>query len=273
MATMALSLLFTFTFSQSAIAWGKNGHRIVGKIAENHLTPTTLKEVYKLLDDDKLAEVGTWADEMRSNPSEFWQKKSPRWHYISISSLDHFHPEQYDHSSEISNIYIAIRRAIDVLKSPSTSVADKKHYLRFLVHLVADVHQPLHVGRSEDRGGNRIDVRFFNREVNLHTLWDTTLVENEQLSYSEFVDFIDTKNPQLVQEYLATRPADWVKESFHLVQGIYEVGDKDYRYNYVYKYMPLVKERLLQAGIRLAGTLNEIFDPNSVAGISSLKQP
>lgn len=267
------SLLLVVSFSNDANAWGKNGHRIVGKIAENHLTATTLKAVYELLDDDKLAEVGTWADEMRSNPSEFWQRKSPRWHYISLSTLDDFHPEHYDSSSEISNIYIAMRRAIDVLKSKTSSLPDKKLYLRFLVHLIADIHQPLHAGRSADYGGNKIDVVFFNQVVNLHTLWDTTLIENEQLSYSEFAEFIDTDNQALKTEYLSSRPADWVKESFHLVQEIYEVGNKDYRYNYVYKNIPIVKERLLQAGVRLAGTLNEIFDPSAIAGKSSLKQP
>ena len=266
-----LSLVFVFGANKT-YAWGKNGHRIVGKIAENHMTETTIRAIETLLDGDRISEVGTWADEMRSNPSEFWQKESPRWHYVNLNKISDFHPEHYSRSNKISDAYEAIRHGIDVLKDSSSSIDDKKFHLRFLMHLVGDIHQPLHVGRSEDRGGNAIKVKFFWKETNLHTIWDTKLIEQEQLSYSEFVDYIDTNDKSTIEKYLDTRPADWVKASFHHAQDIYNVGNGDFSYNYVYKSKPLLNESLLQAGIRLAGLLNEIFDPKAIPGKSALKQ-
>ena len=264
-----LSLAFIFN-SNNAMAWGKNGHRIVGKIAENHMTQTTLTAVKALLDGERISEVGTWADEMRSNPSDFWQKKSPKWHYVNVNELSDFHPEHYSSDSEVSDAYVAIRRGIDILKNPASSIEDKKFYLKFLMHLVGDIHQPLHVGRADDRGGNRIKVKFFWEDTNLHTLWDSKLIEQEKLSFSEFAAYIDTNNQKEISNYLSSRPADWIKESFNHVQDVYNVDDTNFSYNYVYKYMPLVKQRLLQGGVRLAGLLNEIFDPKAVPGKNAL---
>lgn len=270
LSLIALTSLFLLIAPQTANAWGKSGHRIVGELAENHMTETTIQAVEALLDGDKIAEVGTWADEMRSNPSDFWQKVSPKWHYVNVNEIADFHPEHYSHEDDVKDAYTGIRKAVDILKDPAASKEDKKFYLRFLIHLVADIHQPLHVGRAEDKGGNAIKVKFFWQETNLHRLWDSQLIEQEQLSYTEFAEFIDTNDRKLVSKYLDSRPADWIKESFHQAQDVYQVGDKDFSYNYVYKYMPVVKERLLQGGIRLAGLLNEVYDSKSVPGKTAL---
>lgn len=247
--------------STNANAWGKNGHRIIGKITEWHLTPTTLMAIEPLLAGDKLSEVTTWADEMRSNPDEFWRKQSGKWHYISIPSLKEFNPNAFN--GKVTNIHTAILKSINVLKDSTSSLEDKQFYFKFLTHLVGDLHQPLHVGRSEDRGGNTIKVKFFNDDVNLHTVWDTKLIESENLSYNEFAEYIDTSDVKTISTYLNSRPADWLKESFKLRSAAYDIGDGNFRYNYLYKHMPTVKERLLQGGIRLAGLLNEIYDPKA----------
>ena len=136
-------------------------------------------------------------------------------------------------------------------------------YVQMVLHKI--LHQPLHVGRSEDRGGNNIDVTFFNEEVNLHWLWDSKLIDSQQLSFREFADFINTDDPAVIRDYMNSRPADWLAESFELRGPIYDVGDGKYSFDYLYQHMPTVKLRLLQAGIRLAGLLNEIFDSNAKA--------
>lgn len=266
-ALTSLTLLIT---PFKADAWGKSGHRIVGELAQNHMTETTIEAVEALLDGDKIPEVGTWADEMRSDPSHFWQKVSPKWHYINVNEISDFHPEHYSHKDDVKDAYTGIRKAADVLKDPASSLKDKKFYLRFLIHLVADIHQPLHVGRAEDKGGNAIKVKFFWQETNLHRLWDSQLIDQEQLSYSEFAEFIDTNDRKLISQYLDSRPADWIRESFHHARQVYQVGDKDFSYNYVYKHLPVVKERLLQGGVRLAGLLNEVYDPKSIPGKTAL---
>lgn len=264
--------------STNTHAWGQNGHRIIGKIAENHLTVETRRAIYPLLNGDKLAEVTTWADEMRSNPADFWKNDSKKWHYININSANEFKPHRYHIShnkGEVTDVYAGILKAIAVLENPDEPLDKKQFYFRFLTHLVGDVHQPMHAGRSDDWGGNKIKVKFFGKETNLHSIWDTDLVENEKLSYTEFVEFIDTKNPEVIAKHLASEPKDWVLESFHIAERLYDVGNGDFRYHYVYEQMPTVKERLLQGGIRLAGLLNKIFDKSAqvqVNAIGSLEQ-
>jgi len=255
-------------YSPNIGAWGQNGHRIIGQIALNHLTPIARERVEALLSGDKLPEVTTWADEMRSSPEEFWQKKSTKWHYISIDKWQEFNPGNYKlpYHDTPADLYAAILKSVTVLQTPSSSTADKEFYLRFLTHLIGDLHMPLHVGRREDRGGNRIDVTFFGEKTNLHTLWDTKLIESQNLSFREFAEFIETDDQRLISSYLNTGVKDWIKESYEHAQNIYDIGDGDFRWNYQYRYMPVVKTRLLQGGVRLAGVLNQIFDPAAEPG-------
>ncbi len=262
----ALLTVSALVLPNTASAWGQNGHRIVGQIADNHLTDKTKAAILPLLEGDKLPEVTTWADEMRSNPGHFWKKESGRWHYITVEKPTDFKPDTYtpSHKHDVKDAYHGIISAIAVLQSKDASLDEKRFFFRFLTHLIGDIHQPLHVGRRDDRGGNRIKVQFFGNNTNLHSLWDTGLIENQKLSFTEFADFIDTQNPELIAEYVSSAPKAWIMESYHLVQNVYKVGEEpDFRYHYVYEQTPIVKTRLLQAGIRLAGVLNAIFDDNA----------
>jgi hypothetical protein len=101
-------------------------------------------------------------------------------------------------------------------------------------------------------------------------VWNKKLVQSESLSYTEFVEFIDTKNPQIISQYQASQPNDWVLESFQISQQIYGIEDKDLGYHYNYEQMPVVKERLLQGGIRLAGLLNKIFDKSAQVQVNPM---
>jgi len=265
--------ILMFALSHNAHAWSQNGHRIVAKIAENHLTQSTQHAILPLLEGEKLAEVSTWPDEMRSNPATFWQKESGKYHYVNISKASDFKPSTYNISADIGKVtdaYALILKATSVLKSPSTSLKDKRFYFKFLVHVVGDIHQPMHVGRSEDRGGNRIKVKFFGKQTNLHSLWDGLLVKNQNLSFSEFTNFIDTNDKTIISKYLNSQPSDWILESFYIAEKLYDIGDADYRYNYVYEQTPVVKQRLTQGGIRLAGLLNAIFDKSAIPLVDAL---
>lgn len=267
-------LFLTVINCQKANAWGQNGHRIIGKVAEQHLTPATKKALIPLLETESLAQVSTWADEMRSDPANFWQKKSSRWHYInfepgtSISSTKHNHT----HTKEsVSNILQGMQYAIATLKSNERSIDEKRFAFRFLVHLVGDSHQPFHAGRSEDRGGNRIEVTYFGQETNLHSLWDSKIIEGENLSYTEFAEFINTNNRSLIEEYLDSSPQSWLIESNHIAESIYKKNETNIHYSYVYTHLPIIKTRLQQGGIRLAGLLNSLFDKSAQPLVSALK--
>lgn len=269
MLRKSISLLFavgmTLTTSDAA-AWGQNGHRIIGELAELHLTDHTRLAIKPLLEGDSLAEVSTWADEMRSDPSTFWRKQSSKWHYINIEDPKNMHQHVHsnlDDKEKVKNILDGIYYSINTLQSDSKSIDEKRFALRFLVHLVGDSHQPFHAGRGEDRGGNMIKVKFFGSDSNLHSTWDTKLIENENLSFTEFTRFIQTTNSEIIAEYLNSAPADWLLESNNIAENVYNSNETEISYGYIYKHMPTVKFRLQQGGIRLAGLLNQIFDKDS----------
>ncbi|MBB1386677.1 S1/P1 nuclease [Pseudoalteromonas sp. SG45-5] len=269
-SALLISAIFTSTDSY---AWGQNGHRIIGKLAESHISETTKAAILPYLDGESLAQISTWPDEMRSAPGEFWQKKSSRWHYINAApnkalSLNHAHT----HAKEsVSNILEGIHYSMQTLTDAKSSLDAKQFSLRFLVHLVGDSHQPFHAGRSEDRGGNKIKVSFFREETNLHSLWDTKLIENQNLSYTEFAQFIDTNNSELIADYLQSSPTAWLEESRNLANKIYKSTNEEIGYSYIYNNTPIVKTRLQQAGIRLAGLLNTLFDPSAKELETALK--
>lgn len=268
-----ISGLLLIASCEQALGWGQNGHRIVGQIANDHLTKTTQKAIQPLLGGDLLAEVSTWADEMRSAPEDFWQKESSRWHYINLANPEAFSDDDYHHAhsrAEVKDIYGGIVHCIAKLKDPQTSLADRQFYFRFLVHLVGDIHQPMHTGHAEDRGGNNIALTFFGEPTNLHSLWDTELIESQNLSFSEFAAFIDTQDKQQINTALTSSPADWLRESIALSETIYRTTGTQLSYAYIYQNLPIAQQRLQQAGIRLAGLLNSIYDRRAKPGVTAL---
>ncbi|MGX1111103.1 MULTISPECIES: S1/P1 nuclease [unclassified Pseudoalteromonas] len=268
--------ILSMSMSSPSHAWGQNGHRIVGEVAANHITDTTRQALTPLLDGESLPQIATWADEMRSAPETFWQKKSSRWHYINFDEGDakpKYDEHAHHNKDSVTDILEGIEYSITVLKNDNASIAEKQFALRFLVHLVGDSHQPFHAGRGEDRGGNNISVTFFGQNTNLHSLWDTKLIENENLSYSEFAQFIDTKNEELIADYLSSSPSDWLIESHNIAKSIYKENETNISYSYIYKNVPVIKTRLQQGGIRLAGLLNSLFDKSAKPLVKALKMP
>ena len=235
--------------------WGKTGHRVVGEIAENNLTEEVREKVRDLLDGHSLANASTWADEMRSN-SKF--DKYSSWHYINLP-ID----KEYDEiPSTANNVITQISKAIEVLNSPLANREVKQFYLKYLIHMVGDLHQPLHTGREEDWGGNKIQVNFKGRKgaenwTNLHDLWDAGIIDDYKMSYTEYATkLMDIKKLDFPQG----NALEWSKESHSFVPKIYETTAGSYlSYDYVYEVLPIIDQRLYQAGIRLSTILNEIF--------------
>jgi len=246
---ICIMLLFSFLFP-----WGKTGHRATGEVAESYLTENTRLEIRKILKDPSLAVASTWADEMRSN-SDF--RKFSTWHYVNMP-----HDVRYVDSkkSPKGDVVQAIKICKNKLKDSSTSNDDKAFYLRFLVHLVGDIHQPLHVGRAEDRGGNDIKVKWFGNDTNLHRVWDTHIIDDFQMSYTELANHL--QNNFSATDITLMTEDEWIDESQKLVNKVYsEVKNKDsLGYTYIYENFDLVKLQLFTAGVRLADTLNGIFD-------------
>lgn len=237
--------------------WGKTGHRVVGEVAQNHLNANALAAVKEILDSKSLALVSNWPDEMRSNPD--FDKYGP-WHYVNLPLDKEYHEIERNLEGDVIQ---TIKKAIQVLKDDSSSKELKAFYLKYLVHTVGDIHQPMHTGRAEDYGGSKIPLTFKGRkgsgtETNLHVLWDTNMIDDYKMSYTEFANSLEEENidgfQQGYEELWAYESHQYAKEIYATVNAGDFIG-----YDYLYHNFPIVKRRLYQAGVRLAGILNSIF--------------
>ena len=249
-----LVFLITMT-SIAADDWGRNGHRATGAIAEKYLTKKAKRNIANLLNGQSIAMVSTYADEIKSDSK--YRKYGP-WHYVNFPFDETYetHPK-----NEKGDIIVAINTCIEKLKDESVSEEEKIFHLKLLVHFIGDLHQPLHIGLAEDKGGNDFQVRWFNEGTNLHTVWDTKMIEEYEMSYSELaLNAEELSNSQLNTIQSGT-VIDWMYESRALCKDIYsqtEKGDKLW-YPYMYEYMDVLRGQLQKGGIRLAKVLNEIF--------------
>ncbi len=242
-----------------ALAWGKEGHRVIGAIAQQHLDARAEAGVRQILGTETLAEASTWPDFMRSDPSEFWQKTASPWHYVTVPKGKTYAevgaPPEGD-------AVTALKRFAATVRDPRASLADKQLALRFIVHIVGDLHQPLHAGNGADKGGNDVRVTFFGRSTNLHAVWDSSLVEDEELSYSELTAWLSARiTPEQLTTWSTPDPLVWIGESASIRDTIYPQGTA-LSYDYVFASKAVVEQRLSQGGIRLAAYLNQLFALN-----------
>ncbi len=238
----------------SAYGWGQTGHRVVGQIAYNHLTKKAKKKLELALQGESLAMVGTYMDEIRSDPK--YRYLNP-WHYCTIP--DGMTYEEAG-TPEEGDAIAAIRKFYEELKSGTLTAEEEKFVLKCLVHLVADIHQPLHVGNGNDKGGNDFKVKYFRKSTNLHTVWDSGMIDGQNLSYTEYAAWVDRASKEQIARWQKDDLMVWVEESMSYRSSIYDVPEsKSLSYPYSYKNLPIVNKRLLQAGIRLAGLLNELY--------------
>lgn len=251
-------------------AWGKTGHRVVAAIADRELSGLARAKIEQILEPgESLDEAANWPDEMRAAPGEFWQKTATPWHYVTLNGT------VYDHAPPEGDALEALGRFSRILQDPSASREQKKTALRFVIHLVGDLHQPLHVGKLNDRGGNEVKVTFFGKPTNLHSVWDSLLVDDEQLSFSELAAKLERhiSNEDVVKWWDAN-PRDWISESAKIRDTLYPTASDlprssgnapeaaavpDLSYGYVFRFTPVMQQRLSQGGIRLAAYLDAIF--------------
>ncbi len=239
---------------KTALALGPNGHRIVAKIAEENLEASAKKAIMQITNGEPLAKLATWPDEIRSDKS--WDYAKP-WHYISIDDGESFNDL---HRSKAGDVLKALSDFEKKLRDKTITGEEKWQALAFYIHFVGDVHQPLHVGRREDLGGNKITVTWFGKPTKLHAVWDSSIIENQQLSFSEYADFLNNQTEDIVKLRQNSVYIDWAKESKSIRQDVYDIPcDGKLGYEYAYKNTPKLNEQIAKAGVRLAGMLNDIF--------------
>jgi hypothetical protein len=243
-----LALILTFLTS-TAHAWGTQGHQVIANVAQAQLTSKAKAEIDKLLNlepGETLASISTWADERRS-------PTTAAWHYVNFPK----HTCTYDATRDCPDgncIVAAIDRQLAVLASDAP--ADKRlTALKYVVHMVADIHQPLHAGYAEDRGGNTYQLHTFMRGSNLHALWDVGLIKNLEMSNETLTTRLLAKPAQAG----AFSAASIAEESCRIVgtPGFYP--DRLVDFSYVERYTPVMEARLRLAGARLAAVLSGVF--------------
>lgn len=251
---LAIPALILLMLPRPAAAWGQTGHRAIAHIAEARLGKHARHAIRELLDGRSMAEVSTWADEIKSDPA--WDYASP-WHYVNVEDGETYQTAPKHPGGDAIQ---ALERMRQILSDRAQPRVKRVEALKFLIHLVGDLHQPLHYGRRSDRGGNDVSVRWFGKPTNLHAVWDSSIIQSWELSYRELADMAPLPSKPIQKQWEKDPVLTWAAESFAYRRELYRIGNGKLGYRYVYLHGPFVKRRIAQAGVRLAALLNEALD-------------
>jgi hypothetical protein len=261
---LLLALVFGAAHAPSAWGWGQRGHHIVADIAGAHLSPAAAAEVAALLDAESatpaLRAVSTWADEIRATetygltaPLHFLN--FPRDSCTYVPARDCFQGRCVVGALEDNAARLADRGRSD---------AERAEALKWIVHLVGDVHQPLHAGYRDDRGGNDVQLRFRGEGTNLHALLDFGVIDTRELSARRYSRYLQDAVPQpeaSATAWSAEAPRRWAEASCGIVPSVYPRGRR-IDDAYVARMLPVLDRQLLIAGHRLAALLNAVLGPH-----------
>ncbi|HEV8485853.1 MAG TPA: S1/P1 nuclease [Blastocatellia bacterium] len=290
--TLALGLLFQVMLTPSAHAWGPTGHRVVAEIAQRHLTPAAQAKVSRLLGGRSLADVANWPDELRSDAR--FDKYKPL-HFATVPNGVASYRDSK--KAPCGDLVVAIDALTAFLRTGSRealysvkALSDKSDgtaegscnpretdpispdtALRFLVHLMGDLHQPLHIGGA-DQGGNAVSVNWMDRwKTNLHSTWDDEMVDFERLDYTEYARFLDRASEADAARWLTGDTISYADEAIAMRSKLYLFPDDSgtapsgkvpvhkISYKYIGAQRDRMREQLLKGGLRLARVLNAIF--------------
>ncbi len=257
-----------FSLPPASFPWGRDQHQVVGEIAEENLTPEAKTAVARILgSSDRLSDVATWADQVKHD-----RRDTAPWHYINYP-LDLPEPDYDVRDTKEGNIVAAIENQIALLKDPRALPSEREEALKFLVHFVGDIHQPLHCGLESDRGGNTIAFYWKNKVANLHSFWDSAvLAKDKGKTVSRWAaELQEDLTPDSRRALMSGGPYEWMVESRRIVKDFcyprlrrfwpFPTRKKlsTYDENVISSAQAIAREQLLKAGLRLANTLNDIF--------------
>ena len=253
-------IAFCLLIPQRSSAWGMLGHRITGQIAQSYLTPKAKQAIHAILGDSMIAMSSNWADFIKSD-TVF--KYADPWHYINLEDgLSYAGMQAYLKQDTAVDAYTRLNFLAKQLKNKKLPLNSRRFYLRMLIHIAEDLHQPMHVSREEDLGGNKIKVLWFGDSTNLHSVWDEKLIAYQQLSYTEYANVINHATSQQVREWQQQPISQWLYDSYGIAQQLYsEIKQPNQRlsFRYNYDHVATLNQQLLKGGVQLAGLLNSIF--------------
>jgi hypothetical protein len=243
-----------------SMAWGTNGHRICGQVADSYLTPKARAAIKAILGDESIAMSSNWADFIKSDPQ---YKYLSNWHYVDFDKeYSYSQMQAFLKQDTATDAYTKMNFLIGELKKKNLPKANKLLALRMLIHIVEDVHQPMHTAHTDDKGGNDIKLTWFNNPTNLHSVWDSQLIDFQQLSYTEYATWINHTTVAQRAQWQKAPISQWLFESSLIATKIYagvKDGDKVNVYKYNFDYIDILNKQLVKGGVRLAGLLNQIY--------------
>ena len=242
---------------QTALGWGQKGHDVTAYIAECNLTPEAAQEIDRVLDGHSPVYYANWLDSASHTPEYAYTRT---WPYANID-------EGYTYATmpkePAGDVVTAVNDLVAELKSKELSAEKEAEALKMLIHLVGDMHCPMHSGHRSDRGGNTIPVTFFGKPANLHSIWDTSLPEAaHKWSYTEWQNQIDRLSDDEATLIESGTPKEWFMETAELCKGIYEATPEgtNVSYDYIDRFTTLIEQQFVKGGHRLAKLLNEIYE-------------
>lgn len=260
--TILAFILFFNGFTMDAMAWGHEGHKIVAEVAEHYLNATAKEKITRLLasiHQKNIADIASWADMYRRTHPE-----TGPWHYVDIP----LNATSYDSSKYCKNggcVVSAITKFERELANTNLSEEERAIALKFVVHFIGDVHQPLHSSDNNDRGGNDVKVTFFDHHTNLHAVWDYGIIEKTGMDAEQYSAYLIQKyhsDAADVTQLEKGTPVNWAMQA-HGLAVKYAYGDKpadnELGETYYKDCLPIVNQQLFDAGVRLAGALNKIL--------------
>ena len=251
-----LLLIALISFQTSKVfAWGKTGHELVAEVAFHYLDDSTQKIVKQYLGNMTIEEAANWMDNERSN--SYYNFMRP-WHYIDIDKGEKYTPDGS------RNILTVLHSAIVELKGYKTNGMSKKEIknrLLFIFHLIGDLHQPLHTGYTIDKGGNTIQITSPFVSGNLHSIWDTQILEYKKISLDSCISYYNNMAPSEIAEIKKVNEMKWMYESRSHLDLVYDFKNNYMDKNYIENSYPTIVKQIVIGGLRLASTLKEIFNP------------
>ena len=268
MKRIAITVLSIFMLleSVSMFAWGPVGHDVVAAIAEQNLTKKTKKEISKLLDGRSIVYYSTWMDNIQNSP--YWNdgyNKTKTWHYANV---DKGFTYQTMTKNENGDVVTALQTLTDALMNQSAELTDsmKVDYLKMIVHMVGDLHCPMHAGRLSDRGGNKTKVKWFGQNTNIHSVWDSKLIESSRKwTYTEWAEQLDRTDKKFKKSVMCGTYEEWFTSTVEKAAIVYDYVESldqevpNLSYQFIYDFSPMVEQQLMLGGYRLAYVLNMIF--------------
>lgn len=242
---------------QEVYAWGQEGHRIIGQIAYDNLSCCARHKVDKVLGKHGLIYWANWPDEIKSDTI---YPQSSDWHFQDLDAGmtdSAVVATLTDYPVEGGNLFRVTDSLAQVLrKDPNNFDA-----LRFVIHLMGDRFCPMHTAHLDDKGGNAVKLKWFGRNTNLHSVWDSAIIDSRGYTYSEYAQYLEDTYAKEKKNILRMSDAEILLHNYHFTAEIYayQTTWDGNAYHYVYHFAVPMEWQLYAAGIRLANLLNELY--------------